>query len=314
MKNSINFDGNKIAPNTKFQGFIPIQGTDVRVPVTVINGIDDGKTVTVTSGIHSGEYVGIQCALELAQEIQPEDVKGSIIFVHPCNPTGFFSHVSYVVPEDDKNLGRQFPGDKQGTLSEKIAASIVETCIENCDFELDLHGGDLHERLSTFVFAPKEGPEEALNISHEVAKYMDVKYVVLTNSGLTKLCLGRGIPSLVLERGDRGLWNKYEVTKYKLDVLNVLKYFKIIPGEVNYHGPEQYYFDEVTMDYSPVDGCWYRFVELEEQVVKGQILGEVRDFHGNILHKVEAKYDGVIHSYWSALAIKSGHLMVGYGS
>ena len=314
MKNAITFDGKEIKSNSRYQGFLSLPDSEISVPVTVINGKYDGKSVTVTSGIHSGEYVGIQCAIELAQQIDPESVSGSIIFVHPCNPTGFFGHVSYVVPEDGKNLGREFPGDPNGTLSEKIAHRIVETCITDCDFEIDLHGGDLHERLSTFVFAPKEGPEEALKIAHEVSKKMDVKYVVLTNSGFTKYCMDRGIPSIVLERGDRGLWTDTEVDKYKKDVLNILKYFQIIPGTVSYHGPTPYYFDQVTMEYSPVDGCWYRFVELEDQVQEGQDLGEIRDFHGNVLHTVKAKYDGVIHSYWSALAIKKGQLMVGFGS
>lgn len=87
-----------------------------------------------------------------------------------------------------------------------------------------------------------------------------------------------------------------------------------LPGSVHYRGPEPYVFQKCDMEYSPVSGCWYRFAELEEHFEEGQKLGEVRDFFGNVLHTVYAKYDGVVHSYWAALSIRKGQLMIGYGA
>ena len=111
-----------------------------------------------------------------------------------------------------------------------------------------------------------------------------------------------------------GVWTKEEVDYYKRDLINIFKYFKVLKGEVNYHGPEPYIFKKCDMKYAPVSGCWYRAVELEEHVTEGQKLGEIKDFHGNILHTLNAEYDGVVHSYWASLAIKEGQLMVGYGA
>jgi len=314
LKNSIKVAGITVGSGEKACAFVPVPQTDVKIPVTIINGAKDGKTVVVESGVHSGEYVGIQCAIELAQETKPEDVSGVVIFIHPCNTTGFFAQISYFVPEDGKNLGHCFPGDPNGTMSEKIGYTITNELIKGSDMVVDLHGGDLHERLSTFVFAPKDGDEQARKVSMEVSKYMNVKYIVMTGGGMTHYALGQGIPSIVLERGDRGLWTEGEVDFYKKDVMNVLKFFKVIPGELNYHGPEPYVFQKCDMKYAPVSGCWYRCVELEEHFVKGRKLGEIRDFHNKVLHTVYAEYDGVVHSYWAALAIRQGQLMVGYGS
>ena len=314
MKREIRIAGIKVGPGEKVFSFVPVPLTEVKIPVTIINGARDGKTVVVESGVHSGEYVGIQCTIELAQEIQPEDVSGAVILIHPCNPTGFFAQISYFVPEDGKNLGHCFPGNPDGTISEKIGYTITSELIKGSDMVVDLHGGDLHERLSTFVFAPKDGDEQARKVSMEVSKYMNVKYIVLTGGGMTHYALSQGIPCITLERGDRGLWTKEEVDFYKKDVLNVMRYFKVIPGEVNYHGPEPYLFKRCDMKYAPVGGCWYRSVELEEHFVMGQKLGEIRDFNGTVLHTVHAEYDGVVHSYWAALAIRQGQLMVGYGS
>lgn len=315
MKKSVYYAGLEIKSGEKLQEVLPVPGTDVNLPVTIINGVNDGKTIVVTAGIHSGEYVGIQCVVELAQQIDPKDVSGTVIFIHVCNPTGFEAQVSYIVPEDGKNLGRYFPGDPDGTLSEKICYFISSNFVnENCDMEIDLHGGDLHERLSTFVFAPKDGDEQAVKLSMDISRFMNVKYIVLTGGGMTHYALNQGIPSIVLERGDRGLWSKEEVDYYKKDVLNIFRFFEVIEGAVNYHGPEPYLFKKCDMVYAPVGGCWYRAVELEEHFFEGQKLGEIKDFHGNVLHTVYAKYDGVVHSYWAALSIREGQLMVGYGA
>ena len=315
MKTTITYAGFEVAPGTKLQTYLPVKDSDVKVPVTIINGKEDGKQIVFTSGVHSGEYPGIECLIELAQEIDPADVKGSIAFVHPCNPTGFAAQISYFVPEDGKNLGRAFPGDENGTLSERIGNAITQAFFSgNCDMNVYCHGGDLHERLSTFVFAPKNGTPEARATALEITDFMNCKYVVMTGTGLTNYLVERGVPSIVLERGDRGVWTREEVELYKKDLCNVLRYFHVLDGEVNYHGPKPYVFEKCDMEYSPVSGCWYRCVELEEHFVQGQKLGEVRDFHGNVLHTVYAKYDGVVHSYWAALSIQKGQLMVGYGA
>ena len=315
MKHTIKYANFEVGSGEKLQTYLPVDGTEVKIPITIINGAGDGKQIVFTSGVHSGEYPGIECCVEMAQEIDPADVNGSIVFVHPCNPTGFEAQISYFVPEDGKNLGRAFPGDPNGTLSEKIGAAITEAFFSQpCDMNVDCHGGDLHERLSTFVFAPKNGTEEARRIALEVTALMNCKFVVMTSTGLTNYLVEKGVPSIVLERGDRGLWTRTEIDLYKKDLYNVLRYMKVIDGAVNYHGPEPYVFQKCDMEYSPVSGCWHRNIELEEHFVQGQKLGEVRDFHGNVLHTVYAKYDGVCHSYWAALSIRKGQLMVGYGA
>ncbi len=315
MKKTLVFRDLQVESGQRLQTLLPVPGTDVTIPVTIINGAQDGALGLVTSGIHSGEYPGIQCAIELAREIDPAEVCGALVFVHPCNPTGFSEQISYFVPEDGKNLGHCFPGDAQGTLSDRIGHALASHfVVPECAVHLDLHGGDLHERLSTFAFVPKNGTEYAKQKSMELSMYMNVKYIVMTGTGLSNYCVQQNIPSIVLERGDRGLITEEEVQYYKRDVVNALRVFDIVPGDINYHGPKPYIFEACDMEYSPVSGCWYRFVELEEHFVKGQKLGEVRDFFGNVLHTVYAKYDGVVHSYWAALSIRKGQLMVGYGA
>ena len=101
----------------KEKGYWNIEKTRYHIPITVICGKKEGKTVVISSGVHSCEYVGIQAAIETAQELSPENISGTVVILHPVNYTGFFKRLPAVIPEDNKNLNRVFPGDKDLRLS-----------------------------------------------------------------------------------------------------------------------------------------------------------------------------------------------------
>ena len=54
--------------------------------------------------------------------------------------------------EDGKNLNRVFPGRKDGTKMERLAAAITESLIRKADYYIDLHGGDDYEELTPYVY------------------------------------------------------------------------------------------------------------------------------------------------------------------
>ena len=107
--------------NQKQQGYINVSGTNIKLPITIICGKKEGKTALITGGVHCAEYVGIETAIELSKEINPEDISGNIIIVPLINRSGFENRTMSVVYEDGKNLNRVFPGNEQGSVSEKIA-------------------------------------------------------------------------------------------------------------------------------------------------------------------------------------------------
>ena len=141
----------------KVSGFIPVPGIEFQLPVTLVNGREDGPRVTVTGGIHGAEYPGIEAAIRLGANLDPSKVKGSIIVVHVSNPPAFFARSIYVGPMDGKNLNRVFPGDPDGTASDKIAHALFTNVIKGSDYYMDLHGGDMIEKLIPFTIFCGEG-------------------------------------------------------------------------------------------------------------------------------------------------------------
>ena len=61
-------------------------------------------------------------------------------------------------------------------------------------------------------------------------------------------------------------------------------------------------------------GCWYPAVQAGEQVTKGQPLGELRDYFGETLARVEAPADGVVLFRVTSLAIDAGDPLLAIGS
>ena len=66
----------------KISGLYKVCNTDIKLPVTLINGNKSGKTVCISAGVHGSEYNGIETINRLAQSIEPNETSGKIIFIH----------------------------------------------------------------------------------------------------------------------------------------------------------------------------------------------------------------------------------------
>ena len=64
---------------------------------------------------------------------------------------------------------------------------------------------------------------------------------------------------------------------------------------------------------STYNGCWYPAVKLKEMVKEGQVLGEVRDFYGNIVETFYAEQNGIILYYVHYLAVFKHASLLAYG-
>lgn len=291
-------------------------GQVCHMPVTVINGAREGKTLLVTAGIHGGEYPGIQTAIELAKKTDPLSLAGQLVIVHCVNIDAFYRRVSYISPLDGKNLNRLFPGNPCGSAGEQIARFITENFQKKADFYLDLHGGDIHEKLPPYVYCPTVGDDkEALAQAGRAAEYINAEYMVMSaaTTGAYNSRAALGIPSLLIERGGQGLWSRAEVDRYIADVENVMRFLGILDGAaVKPEKPAVVLEDVVYLD-SDVDGCWYACADIREKVKKGQRIGYIRDIFGNVIKEYRAEFDRVILYRATSLAITKGTRIITYG-
>ena len=317
-KEAITFGGVTAQPGTRATGWFTVLDTDAKFPVTVINGAGEGKTVLITSSIHGCEYPSIEAVFELAESIDPQTITGQLVFINPVNVDAFLRRRPYVVIADGKNLNRQFPGDPNGTISQKMAYVLTEEFQRRVDFHIDTHGGDIPERQVPYVYCPGVGQyKQVLAESLEATEYvLHADYVIhshATNHAYTHAAI-IGVPSIELELGESGTWTRKEVEQYKENIVNVLKWLQVYPGiALRRTRPARHVSTGVYLE-ADFDGRWYPFVRRDSQVQKGQKVGEIRDFFGKVLKEYYAEYDGVVLMVPGALAVQKGDPLVAYGA
>lgn len=305
----------EVKKGEKVSGFIDIEEINSKLPITLINGVNEGKSILITAGIHGCEYLGIEVVNELVREIDPKEVSGKIILLHVANTSGFFSRVPGVVPQDGYNLNRVFPGDDNGTVSEKLAYILTYEFQKKVDFYIDLHGGDLHEMTIPFVYYPGIGKDDVIKASCEAAEHLTVNYRVKSNatSGAYNSAAILGIPGLLIERGGCGLWTKKEVSDYKKDVYKILEHESVIKNSSLYKNEEQKEIQKVIYIDSEVDGYWYPEIKPGDKVERGQLIGVVCDCFGKKLKVYNSEIDGIILYMTMSLAISKKGSLIAYG-
>lgn len=315
MSDTLTLCGHSICRGEKLRTMLPVPDTDIEIPATIINGSHDGQTLLITSGIHGGEYPGVAAAMELGSQLDPQQVHGRIIILHPVNIPAFWARREFVVPQDNKNLNRVFPGKADGTLSEKIAYLISSNFFPVADFYADLHSGDIHEALYPYVYYPGQPTAEVEAKAKGAALAMDMQYMVrsLATGGAYNYAASTGLPSILIERGGAGLCPADDVAAYKKDLHNLLCYLNIIdePKLPVAHTPVD--VEDVLYLEAEANCCWHSAAAAGEAVKQGQLLGYTTDLFGTVLQKYYAEFDGVVLYLCPGLAAPAGSPIITYG-
>ncbi len=315
MKKAITFGGITAEVGAKASGFAT--SGDVSLPVTVINGAGEGKTLLLTAGIHGGEYPAIETAMELARELDPGKLNGQVVVISPVNTEAFYKGRARVIPTDGKNLNRLFPGDNNGTIGDRIAYFITHEFQDKADFYIDMHGGDIPILLPPYVYFPGVGDnKEALAFAEEASKYvLSAVYRVKSSAttGAYNSCAVRGVPSLLIELGSAGRWSREEVDAYKRDILNIMRFLKIIDGIPERPEKEPTLITRSVYDEADMAGCWYPLAEVGESVKKGDRIGYITDLFGNVLKEYYAQFDAEIIYRTVTLGVDKGDSIITYG-
>ncbi len=307
--------GISAAPGQRARGVLPVVNGGESLPFTLLCGAYEGPVVLITAGIHNAEYVGIQAAMELADELEPDRLHGDVILLPLVNRNGFEHRTMSMVYDDGKNLNRVFPGRPDGTLSERIAWTITEELHKRVDYYIDLHGGDGYEELTPYVYCPGRADPEVVRKSKAMAMQIDVPYLIVSpfgSGGSYNHAAHLGVPSILLERGGMGRWTAEEVEADKKDVRNVFRHLGLLRD-----APEDRTFlpaDAGNVFYEAADhtGCWYPEKRVGDRIRKGELLGVIRDYTGQELQACVARQDGILLYQVASLAILQHGPMVAY--
>ena len=303
--------GHEMVPGKTAKDHIHVHGTELKVPHIMLCGNRPGPVLLVTAGIHNAEFVGIQAAIELSNEIDPAELSGSLIIVPLANRSGFENRTMSLVHEDGKNLNRVFPGDADGTEADRLAHMLFNTFIAHADAYVDLHSGDGYEELTPYVYYVGDTPDE--ETARKMAYCTDTAICIRSRcrtGGAYNLAAVNGVPAILIERGCLSLFTREEVEADKKDVINIMKMLGMIKGEPETFEKAELYEHDID---SPSTGCWYPRLHAGDSFSKGDVIGEIRDYFGELTDEIVAREDGVILHQVASLNIMKDDPMIAYG-
>jgi predicted deacylase len=285
----------RAAPGTKTIGMLPVPGTPIEMPVTLVNGSRPGPRLAITAGVHGGEYPGIEAAIRTAAGLEPESVRGAVVVVHIVDVPAFAARSIYICPLDGKNPNRLFPGGPDGTASERLAHMLFTEVIAPSDAYVDLHGGDINEALVPFTITVPSGNADVDARARDLARVYGIRYVVegRVGGGTYSAAAQRNIPAILAEAGGQGLLDDASLAIHMHGLRNVMRHLRILDGEPEAVGSVTMLrrLHWVTSEHT---GLFYVEVTPGQQVETGQRIGEIRDYFGRQLAEVRAPAAGVV--------------------
>ncbi len=294
---------------------IQISGLDLSLPATRIVGHSPGPKLLVTAGVHGGEYPAIDAASRLGQELTADALSGELTIVHLVSPVSFYARRQYVNPLDGKNPNRYFPGDANGTATERITHQVM-TLARSHDAWVDLHGGDIHEALVPFSLVSNAGAEETSRRSLDLAQAFALPRIVITASvgGSSYVAAAlAGIPAILAEAGGMGQLDTESVRLLHQGLRRVLQFLGMVAG-----GPPEPVVSRQLHQFAwtraEASGLWYPGKTAGEMAEAKEVVGKITDVYGDLLQEIRAPQSGEILFAVTSLAIETGDPLLAVGA
>jgi predicted deacylase len=316
----ISFATLKPAAGAAARGWVKVSGIDPawELPAFVIRGTTPGPTLAVTGGIHAAEYCSIEAAIRLGRSIEPAQLAGTLIVVPLVNMPGFYERSLYINPRDGRNINRSFPGAPDGSPAERLTHFLTTELMDGADAYLDLHGGDLVESLVPFTIYRETGNPSVDSRSHALAEAYDLDYVLATPADAVPgasyaAAAARGIPAIIAEVGQQGIYEQTSVARHLRGLHNVLIHLKMYPGTEERLGTPQELKRFVWL-YTSLSATYHPRVRVGEEVQEGQEVAELRDVFGETLESLRAPATGQVLFLVTSLAVRKGDPLLAIGA
>jgi predicted deacylase len=284
-------------------------GAKVPVPVSVVNGVEEGPVLVVAATSHGREIVGAGAVIEVLRAIDASEVHGTLVTVPVVNPLAMQS-ATYVTPYDGVNMATAsyWPGNPDGTISERLGA-IVGDAFQRADFLIDVHGNAEPCAPMLMLFLEQCRDDETRRVTQELGVSFGLTPVDMSGGEAHPASLGspddypvpvalsRGIPSIMIELTACGTLRDRD--RGRRGIMNVMKSVGMLSGE-----------PEPQVDPRPLEGefrywgalqaraaglAWVR-TEPGTVVGAGEVLLEITDAYGELLDRIESPVEGF--SWW----------------
>jgi predicted deacylase len=280
------------------------RGSDaaLTISVAVIQGAKPGKTVAFIAGSHGTEYTSIVALTRLVARIDPKTLTGTVIIVPLLNVASFEQMIVHVNPIDGKGMNAGYPGNKDGTQTDRALALVSQQIVGPADVVVDLHGGDLDEDLRPYSYWTRTGNAAQDEAAHALVLAFGLDHIILRDidaanpasiRSLGGYALSRGKTVVVAEAGRSGTVLSADVDALASGCLNTLgslgmlrRVVKPITRAVWVTGGSRVQADKA--------GMFFATAARDTVVGDGAVLGYTTDYVGRRTGEVRAPVAGLV--------------------
>lgn len=300
----------KASKEGKFISRKASDGKEYRIPVGIITGAKPGSQITIFGGQHGTEYDGIEAVQMLHRTLDPAEVSGKIIISLATNEESLINWTQFAKTPPE-------------------VSEMMKELAQGSQYLINCHGGELTEGMCPYVICRLLGNNELDKKAREMADVFGVPYVSFSqyrgepppqpDGGRPPWWLWpmKGmadelqIPEITPEIGERGSRGENGLM-YK-GLLNVLKHFGFLPGEPTPQAEKPKAIGDRFWLTAEEQGVFFPLVKVCQDVVKGQRLGLVRDYFGNVIQEVTAPADAKVMNTNVSMSVKKNGFLLWLG-
>jgi uncharacterized protein len=306
-----------------------LTGSDLskrKIPFMVAKSINPGPVIWLTACVHGDEVGGIVVIQEIFKMLKKEILKGSIYAFPLMNPIGF-ENASRQITVSGEDLNRSFPGNKNGSLAERMAEQIFTRIKDTSpSLVLDLHN-DWRKSIPYILIDPlptcRPNGEEVYEKTKAYSKKIGFPIILDTievEKTLTYSLLNQGIPALTIELGESNVVNEEEVEHGVKAIWGLLADMEIVkPLEHPINPAVSEKIKNKILSYSQqqvslTSGIIRFLVKPGEIVKKDQPLAKIYNSFGKLMETVKALEEGIVLGYADSSVAFPGLPIMAFGN
>ena len=281
----------------------------------IIRNGDGKKRICIVTGTHGDELEGQMVCYLMARQLneQLENLDGTVEIYPALNPLGIDT-IQRGIPNFDLDMNRIFPGDKNGTMAEQAAYTIIED-LKGADLVIDVHSSNLYLR---------ETPQVRINVLNEkelvpLAQELGVDFIWVHDAApvleatLAHSLNSTGTKCLVVEMGVGERINHKMCFRLRDGIFHLMQEMGMWKGEV----PTEQLADSIVCKGNKVEflnaetsGIFITELKCGFMVEKSQEIGQiVEPLTGKILSRVISPVDGYLFTIRAYPIVYEGSLM-----
>ncbi len=284
---------------------LPTQ-TLISLPVTVINGVEEGARLWLSAAIHGDEINGVEIIRQVVEQINPKKLRGTLIAVPIVNIFGFIAQSRYL--PDRRDLNRAFPGSPNGSLAARLAHLFMKEIVSRCT-----HGIDLHTASDHRINLPQIRANLQDKATYYCAKAFGTSIIIhanLRDGSLREAASRKGIPILLYEGGEALRFDTEAIDAGVAGILQVMNYLRMIEVASLCCANNAIEVDSSKWIRASRGGILILQINLGERVQKKQLLGIISDAFGEKKTHVRSPIEGMVIGHTQCPLVNQGDAVI----